>query len=132
MSATSRPAVERFNPSDTTLWEIERDPRLRTTIVVVLELDRPIEVGRLRNDLDATTTLVPRLRQRVVTMPGGLGTPRWDDDPRFSIDDHRSNADRLARVIDALENASDDLTKRDALALADVEREIVAMAVELA
>ena len=49
-----------------------------------------------------------------------------------AIDDHRSNADRLARVIHALENASDDLTRRDALALADVESGIVAVAVELA
>lgn len=49
-----------------------------------------------------------------------------------AIADHRANADRLARVINALEAAADDLTRRDALALADAEGHIVAVAVELA
>ncbi len=49
-----------------------------------------------------------------------------------AIADHRANAERLAQIIQALEAAATDLTRRDALALADVEGEIVAIAVELA
>ncbi len=60
----------------------------------------------------------------------GLADAREEVDQ--AINDHRSNANRLARVVQALEDAADDLGRRDSLALADVEREIVTMAVELA
>lgn len=33
-------------------------------------------------------TLVPRLRQRVVHVPGGVERPAWVDDPHFSLDYH--------------------------------------------
>jgi hypothetical protein len=36
----------RLNPTDATLWDIERNPSLRTTIVAVLVLDRPVDRTR--------------------------------------------------------------------------------------
>lgn len=80
----------RLNPTDATLWDIERNPNLRTTIVAVIALDRPVERRALLTVLEAATRRVPRLRQRVVEGPLGLGVPRWEIDPRFDLDDHVS------------------------------------------
>lgn len=78
----------RLNPTDATLWDIERDPKLRTTIVAALTLDRPVERDRLLNVLEAASRLIPRLRQRVHGLPGGIGTPHWDLDDEFDLDQH--------------------------------------------
>jgi diacylglycerol O-acyltransferase len=96
--AGQRPATveippSRFNPTDATLWDIERDPSLRTTIVAVLHLDRPVEHDRLRVALEAASRIVPRLRQRVVEAPAGVGAPHWELDPTFDIDRHVSFVD---------------------------------------
>ena len=78
----------RFNASDTVLWDIERDPSLRTTIVAVALLDRAPEWDRLRERLLQAADVVPRLRQRVEEAPLRLTTPRWVADPAFDLDYH--------------------------------------------
>lgn len=78
----------RLNPTDATLWDIERDPKLRTTIVAMLLLDRPVAHERLLHVLEAASRLIPRLRQRVVGRPGGIGTPYWDLDDGFDVRRH--------------------------------------------
>ncbi len=83
----------KLNPTDATLWDIERNPNLRTTIVAVLVLDRPVELTRLANMFEATSRLVPRFRQRVVGLPGGIGTPHWELDARFAVADHLAGVD---------------------------------------
>ena len=85
---TARPGP--LSSIDSTLWEIERDPQLRTTIVATIHLDRPVDEDRFRNDLEATTRMLGRLRQRVVALPGGLGTPRWEIVDDFRLEDHLS------------------------------------------
>ena len=77
-----------LNATDAALWDIERDPTLRTTIVAVLHLERPIDRDRLVNDLEAATRIIPKLRQRVVEGPAGMGTPHWELINDFDIADH--------------------------------------------
>lgn len=80
----------RLNPTDATLWDIERNPTLRTTIVAVLVLDRPVSRTRLVDLLEAASRRVPRLRQRVVGNAAGVGAPHWELDPDFAIERHVS------------------------------------------
>lgn len=49
-----------------------------------------------------------------------------------AIADHRMNADRLARCVEAFEAAAADLRRRDAATIADVESDVVSIAIELA
>ena len=77
-----------MNASDTTMWRIERDPALRTTIVGVTVLDAVPDWHLLRSRLLAVADEVPRLRQVVVEPPLGIGSPRWAHDRDFDIDVH--------------------------------------------
>lgn len=81
--------------SDALMWNIERDPALRTTIIAVAVLDRAPEWARVRERVARVTRAVPRLRQRVVAPPMRLGPPQWVDDPQFDLDYH------LRRVVAA-------------------------------
>ena len=62
--------------SDAFTWYMERDPALRSTVVVVDWLDRAptgtCSVGRV----DRLSRLMPSLRQHVVESPFGLTVPR--------------------------------------------------------
>ncbi|HEY6531888.1 MAG TPA: wax ester/triacylglycerol synthase domain-containing protein [Acidimicrobiales bacterium] len=77
-----------MSPSDAVLWDIERDPVLRSTITAIGVLDRAPDWGRLVARLDRAVEDVPRLGQRVVGTPLGLGPPRWVDDPDFDLAYH--------------------------------------------
>jgi WS/DGAT/MGAT family acyltransferase len=79
---------DRMNASDTTLWRIERDPSLRTTILGIALLDGTPEWHRLRERIATVTEQLPRLRQRVVSPGLAGGTPRWVEDPTFDLDFH--------------------------------------------
>lgn len=85
-------AANRFssnlNASDAVLWNIERDPCLRTTIVAIFLLDRVPDWERLRERIVEASTQVPRLRQRVVTSSLHVGPPRWQYDEAFDLDYH--------------------------------------------
>jgi len=77
-----------MSPSDSVLWSIEHDPLLRSTITAVALFDRPPDWERLVARLEAATVTVPRLAQRVVSAPLGLGPPRWVPDPHFDLAYH--------------------------------------------
>jgi len=79
-------------PADAVLWDIERDPVLRSTIVAVARLDRSPDWGRLTARLDRVSRLVPRLRERVADPPFGLGAPRWVIDEHFDLRYHLRRA----------------------------------------
>ena len=70
---------DRLNPTDATLWEIKRDPELRTTIVAVAMLDRVPDWDTLNATVKRVIDGMPRLRQRVEEATLGLGRPRWTD-----------------------------------------------------
>ncbi|MCB1015407.1 MAG: DUF1298 domain-containing protein [Acidimicrobiales bacterium] len=108
--------TEEFEPrlgaSDSVLWDIEKDPVLRSTITAVALLDRAPDWPRLRRRLEHGSHQVPRLRQRVVVPPLRAGAPRWVDDHRFDLDYHL----RRVRVPEDLASGDDPL--RAALDLA--------------
>ena len=74
--------------SDAFTWRMERDPALRSTIVVVWWLDRTPDWDGLVARVDRISRLMPSLRQRVVESLVGLVTPRWSYDPDFDLDWH--------------------------------------------
>jgi len=77
-----------MSQSDAVLWSIERDRQLRSTITAVSMLDRPPDQAKLRRRIEATVDAVPRLRQRVVDPPLGIGRPRWVDDADIDLAYH--------------------------------------------
>lgn len=84
---------ETMNGTDATLWDIETNPVLRTTIVAVMILDTEVAEDRLLEALDVGSRLVPRLRQRVVEAPLGAGPPRWVLDESVQVTDHFRTVD---------------------------------------
>jgi hypothetical protein len=58
-------------------WRMERDPALRSTIVVVDWLDRAPDWEALVTRVDRLSRLMPALRQRVIESPFVLTAPRW-------------------------------------------------------
>ncbi len=74
--------------SDAFTWRMERDPALRSTIVVVWWLDGTPDWDALVARVDRISRLMPSLRQRVVESPVGFVTPRWSYDPDFDLDWH--------------------------------------------
>lgn len=101
---------EPLDPVAATLWEIERDPRLKTTIVAVMLLDRPVPREALLDGLGQAARRLPRLRQRVVERPNWRGGPFWSLAPDFDLARHVRFVDidgplddaRLAAVVEPL------------------------------
>ncbi len=74
---------EWMSDSDALMWNIERDPVLRSTITSVWVLDQAPDLDRFDASLDRALGRIPRLRQRVVADGMGVATPRWETDPLF-------------------------------------------------
>lgn len=80
--------ADRMSESDAVMWSVESDPQLRSTITALWTLDREPDWARFDRKLERCTTLVPRLRQKVVADPLGLAPPRWEVDPHFDLAFH--------------------------------------------
>ena len=78
----------RMTATDAVMWDIERDPVLRSTIIAVALLGPGVEWERLRARIDLAARVVPRFRHRVVVPPLRMGPPRWVVDPAFDLDYH--------------------------------------------
>lgn len=78
----------RMSATDAVMWDIERDPVLRSTITAVAVLGPGLEWKRLRARIDLATRRIPRFRHRVVVPPLRVGLPRWVVDPEFDLDYH--------------------------------------------
>jgi len=74
--------------SDAFSWYMERDPALRSTVVVVAWLDRNPDWDLLVARLDRASRLIPSLRQRVVESPLAFAAPRWTYDRDFDLSWH--------------------------------------------
>lgn len=85
--------MDTMNASDAVMWAIERDPKLRSTVTAVAWLDRAPDMSRLRRRVEAAVGAFPRLRERVVGAPLGLGHPRWVPAPAFDLDRHLREVD---------------------------------------
>jgi WS/DGAT/MGAT family acyltransferase len=77
--------VVHVSETDAFTLQLERDPGLRATIVAVASFDRPPEWDRLVARVDRATRLVPTFRQRLVSSPLRLATPRFVDDPDLDL-----------------------------------------------
>ena len=64
------------------------DPRTPMHVGSVLTFDGAMEFEDFRAMLKSRIHLVPRMMQRLVMVPLGLGKPYWVDDPDFNIDRH--------------------------------------------
>lgn len=73
--------------SDAFTWSMESDPRLRSTIVTVLMLDRPPDWAEVRRRIERLSHGLPMLRQRVVGSPLSA-PPRWEFCRDFDLDFH--------------------------------------------
>src|SRR5437870_12894797 len=50
--------------------------------------DGPLTYDDVQRVVEARIHLAPRLRQRLLPVPGNLGRPLWVDDDRFDLDFH--------------------------------------------
>ena len=78
----------RMSDADALMWNIEKDPMLRSTITMVVFLDGELERTDVCRAFDRLSRAVPRLRQRVRGNPLSLAPPRWEVDPHFDLDYH--------------------------------------------
>lgn len=80
--------AEFMRQTDAFTWAMETDPRLRSTIVTVLVLERTPDWERVRARLDLLSRALPVFRQRVVASPPP-SPPRWkyvrDFDPDYHL-----------------------------------------------
>ena len=79
---------DHMSDADALMWNIEKDPVLRSTIVVVGILDAKPDWARLRARMHHATRTIPRLRQRVLSPPLRIGPPRWAVETDFDLDFH--------------------------------------------
>ena len=87
MSEPSPPRSEPLGPEDLVMWSVDQ-PRQRTTMALLMLLDRQPDPERLRAVVQRAIEAVPRMRARVVEAPLDLALPRWQDDPTFDLDYH--------------------------------------------
>ena len=92
---------DRMSDGDALMWNIERDPLLRSTIAVVWLMDRTPDRERLERKVERATRTLPRLRQRVLPNPLALAPPRWQVDPYFDLTAHLSLAQGAGRRLAA-------------------------------
>jgi diacylglycerol O-acyltransferase len=81
-----------MNDQDALMWQIERDPLLRSTMVGVMMFDRAPDPDRFRRSLENLIAAMPRFRQRAEPDPLSIAPPRWEPDPWFNVDFHVGRA----------------------------------------
>ncbi len=77
-----------MSDEDALMWNIEKDPILRSTILAVAMFDSVPDWDMLRRRINRTTLLIPRFRQRVLSPPLRMGPPRWTVEATFDLDYH--------------------------------------------
>jgi len=78
----------RMSPNDALMWSIEKDPLLRSTIIMVMVLESAPDRARFTRRMDKVSRNIPRLRQRVIGHPFSIAPPRWEIDPNFDLHYH--------------------------------------------
>jgi WS/DGAT/MGAT family acyltransferase len=76
-----------LSPEDLSFWYADQ-PRQRTTMGMLILLDRAPDRDRLRAAAARAVEAVPRLAERVMDAPFDLALPRWEPDPTFDLDFH--------------------------------------------
>ncbi len=78
----------RLSASEAVLWDLDRDPVLRSTITAIAVLDRPPDWDRLRDRIERATYLMPELRRHIEPARFGIGSPLWVEDADVDLDVH--------------------------------------------
>ena len=78
---------EFMSQTDAFTWAMESDPRLRSTVVTVILLDRSPDWDVVRERFRVVSRNLPMFRQIVVETPGPT-PPRWEFAPDFDPDFH--------------------------------------------
>lgn len=78
---------EFMRSSDAFTWSMESDPRLRSTVVTVMVLDRAPDWDEVRTRVERLSRELPMLRQTVVESPLPA-PPRWQECADFDLDFH--------------------------------------------
>jgi WS/DGAT/MGAT family acyltransferase len=80
--------MERMTPNDAAILELEDDVSAAHGLTIgVFDGPEP-DFDDLQERVEDRVRLVPRYRQRLLTVPFGLERPVWVDDPNFSADFH--------------------------------------------
>jgi WS/DGAT/MGAT family acyltransferase len=99
-----------MSDADALMWNIEKDPLLRSTIVTVLLFDRAPDWDRVVDRIERGSWLIPRMRQRVATPLLRSGPPHWSGDPNFDLHYHlrrvRACEPTLEAVLDLARTAA--------------------------
>jgi diacylglycerol O-acyltransferase len=92
--------------TDAFTWSMENDPRLRSTVVTLMLLDRTPDWDEVRSRFDLISRKLPMFRQRVAHSPLSA-PPRWEPAPDFDLEFHmrRVSAAEPATVDVVLEMA---------------------------
>lgn len=77
-----------MSDAEALMWNLEKDPGLRSTFLGVTFLDRPPAFDAFRRRMAGAVAQLPRLRQKVSPAPGRLAPPAWVDDASFDLDFH--------------------------------------------
>ncbi|HVF32956.1 MAG TPA: wax ester/triacylglycerol synthase domain-containing protein [Acidimicrobiales bacterium] len=78
----------RMSDAEALMWNLEKDPSLRSTFLNVTFLDGVPSFDGFRRRIARAVTEIPRLRQKVVPSTARLAPPLWVDDPAFDLDFH--------------------------------------------
>jgi len=105
--------------SDAFTWYMERDPALRSTVVVIDWLDRAPDWEVLVDRVDRISRLMPSLRQHIVESPFRVTVPRWAYDPHFDLHWHLT---RIAAPPPGTREAVLELARRAAMTAFDLAR----------
>lgn len=79
--------AEFMRNTDAFAWAMEEDPRLRSTVVLVVMLDRSPNFDVVADRFERVSRGVPLFRQRIVTSPPPA-PPRWEVDRDFDLGYH--------------------------------------------
>jgi len=80
--------MDRLSPLDASFLHVEDDVNYMHIGAIGIFAGPPPGIDEFRRSLAGRLHRVPRYRQRIRTVPLGLGRPVWVDDPNFRIDHH--------------------------------------------
>jgi diacylglycerol O-acyltransferase / wax synthase len=83
--------TEFMRNTDAFTWAMESDPRLRSTVVSVVLLERSPDWDAVRERFDLLSRKLPMVRQRVAASPPPA-PPRWEYDRDFDLNYHMRRA----------------------------------------
>ena len=78
----------RMSDAEALMWNLEKDPSLRSTFLNVTFLDSVPSFDGFRTRIARAVQEIPRLRQKVVPAAARMAPPAWVDDPAFDLDFH--------------------------------------------